>query len=187
MTHPTPTRTELPAAGTWTIDEGHADVGFIGRHFMLTRIRGRFTGIKGTIEIGEDPVESKVAVTVDMDSVDTGDATRDEHLRSLDLFDVDRHPTARFESNRVVWNGDAGFVHGDLTIKGVTHPVTLATRMIGEVSDPWDARRAVFAATATINREDWGVSWNMALDTGGLLVSKEIDLVIEFEAVKSEA
>src|SRR5690349_8309142 len=115
----------LPRAGTWAVDPGHAEVGFVGRHFMLTRVRGRFTGVTGAVEIAENPADSTVSVTIDMTTVDSGDNTRDTHLRSSELFDVDAYPTATFTSTEVTWDGQAGTVTGDLTIKGVTKPVTL--------------------------------------------------------------
>lgn len=175
---------ELPAPGIWTIDPGHADVAFVGRHFMLTKVRGRFTGVSGTVTVDDDPGASQVEVTIDMTSVSSGDATRDDHLRSPDLFDVEAHPTTTFRSTAVEWAGRTGTVTGDLTIKGVTHPVTLAAEFVGHAHDPWGNDRAVFSAHATINREDWGVSWNMLLETGGLLVSKEIRLELEVETIR---
>ena len=176
-------RTDLPAAGRWTVDPGHADVGFVGRHFGLTKIRGRFTGVDGTIVLAEDLDASTVDVTIDMASVNSGDRTRDDHLRSADLFDVERFPTATFRSTRVAVAGTEGVVCGDLTIKDVTRPVALQVEYVGGALDPWGGHRAVFSAAATINREDWGLTWNMVLEAGGLLVSKEIRLEIEVELI----
>lgn len=175
---------ELPTPGTWTIDPGHADVSFVGRHFMLTKVRGRFTGVAGAVTVSDDPNASSVEVTIDMASVSSGDATRDDHLRSADLFDVAAHPTAAYRSTSVEWDGSRGTVGGDLTIKGVTRPVTLTVEYVGHALDPWGNERAVFAAHATINREDWGLSWNMALEAGGILVSKEIRLEIDIETIR---
>ena len=175
---------ELPAPGAWAIDPGHAEVAFIGRHFMLTKIRGRFTGVQGTISIAEDPNQSELHVTIDMASVSSGDQARDDHLRSADFFDVDNHPSATFRTTEVLWDGSRGSVHGQLTIKGVTRPVTLEVDYLGHARDPWGADRAVFSASATINREDWGLTWNVALETGGVMVSKEIRLEIEVETVR---
>jgi len=183
-----PTRTvggvELPAAGIWKVDPGHAEVGFVGRHFMLTKVRGRFTKVDATVEIGERPEDSKVSAVIDMASVDSGDQTRDDHLRSEDFFDVSNHPKAEFSSTSVTWNGTSGTLTGELTIKGVTRPVTLAVDYLGYARDPWDNDRTVFSARGKINREHWGLSWNMALETGGILVSKEIELALELEAVR---
>lgn len=170
--------------GGWEIDPGHADVGFVGRHFGLTKIRGRFTGVTGVVEIAEDLTASSVVVEIDMATVSSGDQTRDDHLRSADLFDVERHPTATFRSTGVAGHGQAGKVFGELTIKGVTRRVVLDVEFLGSARDPWDNERAVFSAAAKINREDWGLTWNMVLEAGGLLVSKEIRLEIEVELIR---
>ncbi|MFF4563558.1 YceI family protein [Streptomyces sp. NPDC001435] len=184
----TPTRlvdgVELPAAGTWKVDPGHAEVGFMGRHFMLTKVRGRFTGVDATVRIGERPEDSRVTAVIDMASVESGDRTRDDHLRSGDFFDAEKHPQAVFESTSVTWNGKSGTLDGNLTIKGVTHPVSLDVDYLGYARDPWGGDRTVFSASGKINREDWGLTWNMALETGGILVSKEIELSLEIEAVR---
>ncbi|HST66543.1 MAG TPA: YceI family protein [Mycobacteriales bacterium] len=175
--------TELPAAGTWELDPGHAEVGFVGRHFLLTKVRGRFPGVRGTVTVAPEPGESRVSVTIDMASVNSGDETRDAHLRSPDFFDVEQHQTATYESTDVQWDGTAGTMTGDLTIKGVRRPVTLAVDYVGYARDPWGNDRAVFSAHGRVDREDWGLTWNMPLDRGGLLVSKEIELVIEAELI----
>lgn len=174
----------LPAAGTWTIDPGHAEVGFIGRHLKFTKVRGRFTDVRGTVRFAEDPADSTVEVVIGMASVESGNATRDEHLRSADLFDVAAFPEATFTSTRVDWRGSAGTVFGDLTIHGTTREVALAFRYEGTVRDPWGGERAVYSADTTVNREDFGITWNMALEAGGLLVSKEIRIEIEVETVR---
>lgn len=185
---PAPTRTvdgvELPAAGVWSIDPGHAEVGFVGRHFGLTKVRGRFTGIEGTVTIGDDPEDSHVEVRIDMRTVTSGDQTRDDHLRSADLFDVDNHPSATFRSTRVEVVSTSGALDGELTIKGITRPVRLSVDYLGHAHDPWGNERAVFTARGEINRTDWGLTWNMLLETGGLLVSKEITLELELELVQ---
>jgi polyisoprenoid-binding protein YceI len=175
---------DLPASGPWEIDPGHAEVAFIGRHFMLSKVRGRLSGVSGTILVGDDPAASRLEVTIDMASVSSGDEGRDEHLRSSDFFDVKNHPTATFRSTAVSWDGTVGRVTGHLTIKDVTRPVTLQVEYIGHVHDPWGGDRAVFSAYAAINREDWGLTWNMLLDNGGFVVSKEIRLEIEVEAIR---
>jgi polyisoprenoid-binding protein YceI len=174
---------EVPVAGTWEIDAGHTSVEFIGRHFMLTRIRGRFVGVSGTVVIGENPADSSVDVAIDMASVESGSAERDNHLRSADFFDVENHPTAWFTSTSVAWHGTEATVSGDLTIVGVTRPVALQVHFVGGTPDPWGNRRAMFSAAAELDREDWGLTWNMPLQTGGLLVSKRIQLEIESELV----
>jgi polyisoprenoid-binding protein YceI len=175
---------ELPAAGTWRIDPGHAEVGFVGRHFGLTKVRGRFTGVSGAVTIAEDVARSSAAVEIDMASVSSGAQARDDHLRSADFFDVERHPTATFRSGALDVHGSRGTLGGELTIKGVSRAVELAVEYLGHARDPWDADRAVFSAAGTIDREDWGLTWNMVLDAGGLLVSREIRLEIEVELIR---
>lgn len=176
---------ELPAPGRWEIDAGHAEVAFVGRHFMLTKVRGRFLGVKGAVEVGASPEETTVVVDIDMSSVSSGDDARDEHLRSADFFDVEQHPSATFRSTGVMWNGRTGRLNGTLTIKDVTKPVVLDVEYLGHVTDPWGSDRAVFGARGTINREDWGLTWNMILESGGIVVSKEIEIDIQAEFVRA--
>jgi len=191
MTHiesgPTVTRiadgAELPAPGRWQIDPGHTELAFIGRHFMLTKVRGRFTGLSGVIEVAEAPVDSTVSVTIDMTSVESGNEARDEHLRSADFFDVARHPRATFSARASGWQGTRGVLAGELTLRGVTRPVTLQAEYLGYTADPWGGHRVVFTAAGTIDREAWGLTWNLPLDGGGLVVSNQIRIEIELEAV----
>ena len=182
-----PTRTlagtVLPAPGTWEIDPGHTDVSFIGRHFMVTKVRGRFTGVSGRVVIAENFEDSRVDVTIDMATVESGSTARDEHIRSAELFDVERFPQATFRSNEVDWDGAAGRVTGDLTIHGVTRTVTLEVTFEGYARDPWGGDRAIFSARTKVDREDFDISWNMAVETGGVLVSKEIQIEIDLETV----
>jgi polyisoprenoid-binding protein YceI len=173
----------LPATGTWDIDPGHAELAFIGRHFMVTKVRGRFTGVTGVVTVADDMAASSVEVTIDMRSVDSGSQVRDDHLRSDELFDVEKYPTATFRSTRVEWHGTRGTVHGDLTVHGVTRQVPLAVSFEGQVRDPWGGDRAIFSARAKVNREDFGITWNVALEAGGVLVSKEVQIEIELETV----
>lgn len=183
----TPTRTVgdtvLPAVGVWDIDPGHTDVAFTGRHFMLTKVRGHFTGVTGTITMAEDPAASSVTVAIDMTTVHSGNPTRDEHLRSADLFDVEKFPGATFRSTSLDLRGEHGTMTGDLTIRDVTREVTFDVTYEGYALDPWGGHRAVASARTRLNREDFGITWNMALETGGVLVSKEIQLEINLEAV----
>lgn len=182
-----PTRTlaghVLPAPGTWDIDPGHTDLSFVGRHFMVTKVRGRFTGVTGAVVIAEDITASHVEVTIDMTTVHSGSTVRDEHLRSAELFDVERYPQATFRSTSVAWSGSSGTVHGDLTIHGVTRNVPLQVTFEGYARDPWGGDRAIFSARTKVDREDFGVTWNMAVETGGVLVSKEIQIEIDLETV----
>jgi len=182
-----PTRTlagtVLPAPGTWEIDPGHTDVSFIGRHFMVTKVRGRFTGVSGRVVIAESFEDSRVDVTIDMATVESGSTARDEHIRSAELFDVERFPQATFRSTEVDWDGAAGRVTGELTIHGVTRTVTLEVAFEGYARDPWGGDRAIFSARTKVNREDFDITWNMAVETGGVLVSKEIQIEIDLETV----
>jgi len=178
---------DLPAPGVWAIDPSHTEVAFIGRHFLLTKVRGRFTGVAGTVVVDDDPARSSVEVEIDVASLQSGDQARDDHLRSEDLFHVAAHPTAGFRSRAVDWVGRRGAVSGDLTIKDVTHPVSLEVDYLGYAGDPWGNDRAVFSAHTTINREDFGLTWNMMLEAGGLLVSNEIRIEIEIEAIRQNA
>jgi polyisoprenoid-binding protein YceI len=174
---------ELPAPGRWQIDPGHTEVAFIGRHFMLTKVRGRFTDVSGAIEVAEDPGQTTAEVTIDMASVESGSQARDEHLRSADFFDTARHPTATFTGRAASWQGTRGLLAGELTIRGITRPVSLQAEYLGHAADPWGGHRAVFTAAGTLNRDDWGLTWNLPLDGGGLLVSTQIRIEIELEAM----
>ncbi len=175
---------ELPAPGVWKVDPGHAEIGFAGRHFMLTKVRGRFTGVDATVTIAEEPTETTVEATIDMTSVSSGDQARDDHLRSPDFFDVEHWPTAEFRSTAVSWVGRRGVLTGDLTIKDVTRPVTLQVEFLGAVTDPWGGERAVFEASGRIDREDWGLTWNIVLEAGGVVVSKQIELEFHVELIR---
>lgn len=174
----------LPRAGTWTIDPAHTEIAFVGRHLMLTKVRGRFQDVQGTITTGSDPSETQVLVEIDMASVHSGSPERDEHLRSSDLFDVTTHPTATFRSTEIEWSATSGTMTGELTIKGVTRPVRLAVTFAGAMVDPWGNERVAFSASTRVNREDWGIRWNMPLAMGGLAVSRDIDIEIELEATR---
>lgn len=176
--------TELPSTGTWSIDPGHADVSFTGRHFMLTKVRGRFTDVSGIVSVADDMNASQVDVVIGMASVESGNRPRDEHLRSAELFDVEAFPLATFQSNSVDWHGTGGVMLGDLTLHGVTRRVSFDVEFAGHVRDPWGGDRAVFSAHTRIDREDFGITWNVALEAGGVLVSKQISIDIEIETVR---
>lgn len=186
-----PTRTVdghvLPAPGAWEIDPGHTDVAFIGRHFMVTKVRGRFTDVTGTIVIASHLDDSTVEVSINMASVESGSEARDTHIKSPELFDVEQFPIATFRSTTVEWRGSSGVVHGDLSIHGVTRQVPLAVTFEGYVRDPWGSDRGIFSATTKVNREDFGITWNVALEAGGLLVSKDIQIEIDLETVLNRA
>ena len=173
--------------GTWVIDPTHSTVEFEARHLMVTKVRGRFGTVDGTLNIAEDALQSSVHAVIQAASVDSGDPKRDEHLRSADFFDVEHYPTIEFQSTSVASRGgDRYDVVGDLTVRGTTREVTLALEYHGEVIDPWGGKRAGFSAETTVNRKDWGLEWNVALETGGLLVSDKVKLVLEIQVVKQE-
>lgn len=170
----------------WTIDTGHTSVGFVARHMGLSKVRGQFTSFRGDIE-GDpsDITAAKARFEVDMASVDTGNADRDAHLKSADFFDVEKYPTITFRSRRVEPLGSDRFrVTGDLTIRGVTREVVLEATDEGRERDPWGGDRAGFTASGKIDRREFGLTWNQALETGGVLVSNDIRLSIEVQAVK---
>lgn len=174
---------ELPVAGRYEVDASHTEVTAIARHLMFTKVRARFTGVSGSVQIAEDPQQSSVRVEIDLATVDSRDAGRDEHLRSADFFDVEQHPTMTFASTGVRREGDAWKLDGDLTVRGTTRPVTLDVEYLGAVTDPWGGQRVAFTATGEVDREDFGLTWNVALETGGVLVGKSIRIEIDTELV----
>ncbi len=175
----------LPATGTWTIDASHSEVGFSVRHLGISKTRGRFGAFTGTLQVdAENPANSSVEVSIDATSVDTKDAGRDEHLRGADFFDVEQFPTLSFRSTAVRGAGSDWTVEGELTIRGVTRPVVLDTELVGLEKDPWGNDRVGFAATTEVNREEFGLTWNAALETGGVLVGKTVKIHLDVEAIK---
>ena len=175
----------VPAAGTWTIDPAHTQAEFVARHLMVTKVRGGFERLSGVIEVAEDVADSSVVVAIETASVTTGAADRDAHLTSADFFDVEQYPEIRFTSTSVEPAGDGWKLHGDLTIKDVTKPVVLDFSFLGITADPWGGTRAAFSGSTEIEREAWGLSWNVALEGGGVLVSKTVKLDIEVQATRS--
>jgi polyisoprenoid-binding protein YceI len=175
---------ELPVPGTYAVDASHSAVEFVVRHLGIAKVRGRFGAFDGVIEIADRPEESKVSVDVDLASIDTREPNRDEHLRANEFFDVPNNPTMSFRSTRVTGSGTNWTVEGDLTLRGVTNPVTLDVAFEGAVGDPWGGLRIAFSASGEINREQWGMNWNQVLETGGFVVGKRIKLELEVEAVK---
>jgi polyisoprenoid-binding protein YceI len=173
----------LPATGTWTIDPSHSEISFKVRHLGISKTRGRFGDFRGDIVVVDQPEDSRVRVEIDAASVDTKDAGRDEHLRSADFFDAATHPTLTFVTTAVQPKGDRWQVEGDLTIRGVTRPVVLDTDIVGVVSDPWGNDRVGFHASTEVNREDFGLTWNAVLETGGFVVGKTVQIDLEVEAV----
>ena len=174
-------------AGTWTLDPAHTRIGFVARHAMVTKVRGAFNEFEGTAVVDTDDVsKSSAVVTIKAASIDTRNAQRDEHLRSNDFLSMDEHPEITFVSTAVEQTGEAEFaLTGDLTIKGVTKPVTVPFTYEGAATDPFGNVRVGFEGAVTINRKDYGVTWNAALETGGVLVSEKIVLEFEVSAVKN--
>ena len=181
----TETRTAIPGytAGTWTIDPVHSEVGFSVRHMMVSKVRGRFTSFSGEIVTGADPLDSSVTADIALDSIVTGQEQRDAHIRSADFFDVENHPTMTYHSTAVRAHGDSYVVDGELTLKGVTKDVPLALELNGFGPDPYGGTRAGFTATADISRSDFGVSYNAAIEGGGVVVSDKVTIQLEIEAV----
>ncbi len=174
----------LPEAGRYEIDPSHSAIDFVVRHLVAAKVRGGFQSFTGSIVIGDAPEQSSVDVEIDVASIDTGVEDRDAHLRSADFFDVENQPTASFVSTAVTPKSDGDYVvSGDLTIAGVTRPVSLDLEYAGAVVDPWGNDRIVFSATTEINREDFGLTWNQALETGGVMVSKTAKIEIDVQAV----
>ena len=174
----------LPAAGTYEIDPSHSVVEFVVRHLGLAKVRGRFNEFSGTIVVAEDIADSSVAVTINAATIDTRDAGRDEHLRSPDFLNAAEHSTLEFRSTTIRQEAGDWVVDGDLTVAGQTRPVTLEVDFEGAAGDPWGNTRIGFSATTRINREDFGLTWNQALETGGWLVGKEIKIELSVEGIK---
>jgi polyisoprenoid-binding protein YceI len=181
----TDTLTVIPGytAGTWTIDPVHSEVGFTVRHMMVSKVRGRFTAFSGEIVTGADPLESSVSAEIALHSIVTGQEQRDAHIRSADFFDVENHPTMTYRSTGLRQGGDGYIVDGQLTLKGVTKDIPLALELNGFGPDAYGGTRAGFTATAEINRRDFGVNWNGAIEGGGVVVSDKVTIQLEIEAV----
>lgn len=173
-------------SGDYTLDASHSRLGFSARHAMVTTVRGAFKSFEGTATIDTaTPANSTVTLTIDPASVDTGTADRDGHLTSGDFFDVENFPTITFVSTQVERDGDEWAITGDLTIKGVAKPVTIVFEETGSARDPFGNLRAGFEGSTTINRKDWGLTWNAALETGGVLVSEKIKLDFDISAIRN--
>ena len=171
--------------GTWTVDASHSNVGFTARHLMVAKVRGKFTDFTGTIEVAADPLKSTLNATVEAKSIDTGDDGRDAHLRSGDFFDVDNHKQWTLVSTGIAAVGSDYVLHTNLTIKGVTKPIDFVLEFEGVVQDPWGNTKAGFTAEAEINRKEFGLEWNVALEAGGVVVGEKVKIVLEIEALKA--
>ena len=175
----TASQLQIPT-GTWAVDAAHTEVGFVARHLMVSKVRGYFKDVEGTVEVAEDITQSRVDVTAKIASVETGSADRDAHLKSEDFFDAEKFPTMRFVSTSF----DGSTLTGDLTIKDVTKSVEFDVDFGGVGQDPWGNTKAGFEATATVNRKDWGLTWNAAVEGGGVLVSDKITINIDVQLAK---
>ncbi|NYJ03474.1 polyisoprenoid-binding protein YceI [Nocardioides thalensis] len=173
-------------SGDYTLDTSHSRLGFVARHAVVTKVRGQFADWEGTAHIdAANPAASSVSLTIRPASVSTGSADRDGHLQSADFFDVEKHPEWTFTSTEVSRDGDDWTITGDLTIKGITNPVTIEFEENGSAKDPFGNVRVGFEGSTTVNRKDWGLTWNAALETGGVLVSEKIKLEFDISAIKS--
>ncbi len=183
-----PTIQKADLTGTYTIDPSHSRFGFVARHAMVTKVRGSFNEFEGTLDVdGDDPTKSSAELVIQVASIDTRNADRDAHLRSSDFFAMDEHPEIRFQSTGVELTDDEDVyrVTGDLTIRGVTKPVTFDLEFTGAAIDPWGQTRIGFEGSTVVNRKDWGVSWNAALEAGGVLVSEKVTIEFEISAIKN--
>ena len=178
--------TAAPALTTFAVDAAHTEVGFAVKHLMISTVRGRFADVQG--EVSYDPSNlstGSASITINVNSIDTKEAQRDAHLRSADFFEVDKFPTITFTSRKVQHvSGDTFQIVGDLTIKGVTREVVLNAENHGLQKDPWGGERAGFSATTAINREDFGLIWNAALEAGGVLVGRDVKITLDLELIK---
>lgn len=170
-------------AGTWTLDPAHTEIGFTVRHMMVSKVRGGFTSFQGTITTAENPLESSGTAVIDLASITTNNAQRDEHLRSADFFHVDSDPKMTFHTTSLRADGDGFVAVGELTIRGVTKPIELAVELGGIGPDAYGGTRLGLSATGTLNRSDFGVTWNAAIEGGGVVVSEKVQLSLEVEAV----
>ena len=175
---------EVPVAGTYTLDLAHTTVSFVARHLMVSKVRGNFAQFEGTVTVAEDVAASSVTASIKTASVDTGEPQRDAHLKSADFFDVETYPEMTFSSTGLRRDGSHWRLDGDLTIHGVTKPVSLDLEFNGATPDPWGGVRIGFSAATEIDREDFGMTFNMALETGGVLVSKRVKIEIEAQAIR---
>jgi polyisoprenoid-binding protein YceI len=174
---------ELPQTGDWVIDPAHSSIEAVARHMVVTKVRGHFEEFSGALHIDEDPTKSWAEASIKAASINTNAPDRDAHLRSPDFLNADEYPELTFKSTRLAHKSGRRFeVVGDLTIRGETHPVTLDVEFGGVVTDPFGQVKALFSASTKLEREKWGVNWNQALEAGGVLVSKTLDIEIEAQA-----
>ena len=183
MTDVSPTTIPGYVAGKWTIDPVHSEVGFSARHLMVSKVRGKFNAFSGDVVTGDSPVDSSVTATIDLSSIDTGNPDRDNHIRSADFFEVDTHKTMTYRSTGVRVDGDGYVLDGELTLKGITQPISLRLELGGFGRDPYGGTRAGFTATGELKRSDFGIDFNAVLETGGVVVGDKVAINLEIEAV----
>ncbi len=172
--------------GTWTVDPSHSEVGFVVRHLMVSKVKGRFGGVTGTITVTENVLESVVEASAEIVTVDTRDENRDAHLKSADFFDAEKFPTISFRSTGIRERGSDYLLDGQLTIKGVSKPVTFDLEYNGAATNPMTSgQTAGFSAETEVNRKDFGLEWNVALETGGVMVADKVKIALEIEAAKA--
>ncbi|HMK63135.1 MAG TPA: YceI family protein [Acidimicrobiales bacterium] len=180
--------TIVPRPGSYVIDKAHSTVEFVARHLMVSKVRGRFDDFQGVLRIAQVPEESNVVVTINASSISTGEPNRDKHLLSADFFEVETYPTVEFRSTKVEHHrAESWKVTGDLTLHGVTRPVVLDVEFAGASPTPWGTNAIGFTASTEIDREEWGLTWNAALETGGVVVSKRIRIELEVEASEASS
>jgi polyisoprenoid-binding protein YceI len=172
----------VPVAGTWKVDHIHSDIRITARHLMVAKVRGTFEDFDAAIVVGEDPVDSTVKIEAKASSVTTGTTDRDNHLRSSDFLDAEQFPLVTFESTSLKPSGENWKLTGDLTIRGVTRPVTFDLVFEGAATDPYGNTKAGFSAIGEIERRDWGLTWNVPLENGGMLVSEKFQIEFDIEA-----
>lgn len=170
--------------GSWVIDKAHTRIEFAARHLMVTKVRGHFEEYEASIEVADDVTESRIEASFRTDSVTTGAEDRDNHLRSEDFFGAQDHPTMDFVSTSIERDGAEFTILGDLTIKGEKRPLTLKATFEGVATDPWGNDHVGFTASAVLNREDWGLTWNAPLEGGGWLVSKDVQISIDGQLIR---
>jgi len=175
-------------AARYAIDTSHSSVGFMVKHLVVSKVRGSFEAFSGAFVFDENDLAAwEVEATIDAASIDTGNDQRDEHLRSADFFDVEKHPTLTFTAKKAVESEPGEYaLHGDLTMHGVTKPVVLALEYNGSIEDPWGGTRVGFSARGKIDRKDFGLTWNKILEGGGLTVSNEVEILIEIEGIQEK-
>lgn len=173
------------APQTWQIDRAHSDIFFTVRHMVISKVRGRFQKWDGTLSYDEqNPINSHVEITIDAASIDTNEPKRDAHLRSADFLNAEKHPSLIFKSTKVEAKGtDKFLLHGTLTIRDITKPVAIEVEHLGKAKDPWGQQKVLFSGKLSIQREEFGATWNQALEAGGVLVGKNVDIDLEIQAI----